>query len=691
MSDPKGMVQGTGKTGYQRLAERINPGLAGQTGVEYASSLLNVSIILFSSLPFIAGLVWLALRTDLGVLQENGFFLLLLLLLGAVFNRYTFSLQFELRPGVLVTSSGTLYYLVGISALFIFGPAAYWLSVLVVIVRTLVQIGREPQPNQRWGYAGTMVLSLAASTLALLAAFSAYESLGGTVPLQALDRGALLPMVVFVVLYWLLPLIALLPLGFAMSRMPGLMSDRRQSLGEMLLFLFVSSSLQDVAIPFAFLGAAIYTLNGAGYYLFFIAGLLMVSVLASSLTDNAAQRAQRARELSVLEELGRQIIAAPPDLSTLPAILERQLPKMFVAGRLAVWIDPDRMLFQTAVDRFLRLDAVKNTLRSSTHPFEVLEPQAVVDDPLRQGVGVPIRNDAGGLLGGVYFDVRRDLGHLRDFIPALQALAAQIASALYRAEAHQEAILKERMSNELELAGKIQANFLPEFVPEYPGYDIAASLTPARQTSGDFYDFIPLPGGRLGFLIADVADKGTGAALFMALSRTLLRTYALEHPDDPELVLALANARIHEDTQSQLFVTIFYAVLDPEAHTLTYVNGGHNPPYLFQEMAGGKNGPPAALVRTGVPLGIFEDARWERASVALEPGATLVLYTDGVTEAQNQAEAFFEDERLVEVIQSCLASGSQGLMGEILGAVQVFVGEAPQFDDLTLMVLKRKL
>jgi len=246
------------------------------------------------------------------------------------------------------------------------------------------------------------------------------------------------------------------------------------------------------------------------------------------------------------------------------------------------------------------------------------------------------------MAGGVIFSIRQDAGKVKDFLPALQSLAAQIASALYRAETHKEALLKERMSNELELAGRMQANFLPEQIPNLPGYEIAASLTPALQTSGDFYDFIHLPDVRLGILIADVADKGTGPALFMALTRTLIRTYALEYPDDPALAFQRTNDRVYEDTQSQLFITTFYGIIDPVHHTLTYVNGGHNPPYLFR--AAPTADPDDSLIlaesltRTGIPIGMFEEAQWEHKCTTFHPGDLLILYTDGVTEAQNAAE-----------------------------------------------------
>jgi serine phosphatase RsbU (regulator of sigma subunit) len=238
---------------------------------------------------------------------------------------------------------------------------------------------------------------------------------------------------------------------------------------------------------------------------------------------------------------------------------------------------------------------------------------------------------------------------------------------------------------ELTVAAEIQASFLPEALPQREGWQLAAALRPARQTSGDFYDVLELPDGRLGLVIADVADKGTGAALFMALSRTLLRTFAFEYPDRPEKALYAANRRILSDSRSSMFVTAFYGILDPARASLRYCNAGHNPPYLLRAGAA-----PLPLRNTGIPLGIVEDVTWTTETVALEPEDLLVLYTDGVSEAQNWAGEFFEVERLLATARAYPGQTAQTAVDCILAAVDRFVGDAPQSDDLTLLVVKRE-
>jgi sigma-B regulation protein RsbU (phosphoserine phosphatase) len=244
-----------------------------------------------------------------------------------------------------------------------------------------------------------------------------------------------------------------------------------------------------------------------------------------------------------------------------------------------------------------------------------------------------------------------------------------------------------RFEQELALAGKIQRSLLPGEVPEIPGWQLTATLKPARETSGDFYDFIPLSNGRLAFLVADVVDKGAGAAMVMALTRTLIRTYASRHPAHPERLLQAVNRRALDDIDESLFVTLFYAVLDPVSGTLAYANAGHHPPYIF------RTADPSnfqTLDRTGIPLGLFPDRTWEQVSVQLEPGDVFLAYTDGIPDAQNEEEAFFGEERLLTCAQAQLGAGAEDFLEGILACVDAFAGPAPQHDDIALLVLERE-
>jgi sigma-B regulation protein RsbU (phosphoserine phosphatase) len=217
-------------------------------------------------------------------------------------------------------------------------------------------------------------------------------------------------------------------------------------------------------------------------------------------------------------------------------------------------------------------------------------------------------------------------------------------------------------------------------------WQISAVLDSARQTSGDFYDFIPLEEGLVGIVVADVSDKGTGAALYMALSRTLLRTYAMEEGLRPEVAFARANDRIRADAESDQFVTVIYGVLDTRTGWLTYANAGHNPGYLLRA---GEDGSFDTLSKTGIPLGMFEGMEWQQAKILINPGDVLLLYTDGVTEAQDVVNEEYGDERLLNTGRANMNRPSGEINKAIMDSIFDFVGEAPQFDDITLLVVAR--
>jgi serine phosphatase RsbU (regulator of sigma subunit) len=250
-----------------------------------------------------------------------------------------------------------------------------------------------------------------------------------------------------------------------------------------------------------------------------------------------------------------------------------------------------------------------------------------------------------------------------------------------------------RMERELKLAAEVQAGFMPRALPKLPGWDMSVVLNPARETSGDFYDVYHLPDGRLGLVVADVVDKGVGAALFMALSWSLLRTRAAEYPGQPDRVFEAVNRCIQHDTSVLQFVTVFYGILEPATGDLLYCNAGHCPGYLFRA---GEGQQVEELSPSGAALGLLDGMSWGRESVRLAAGDLLVLYTDGVTEAHDERDELFGDKRLVASVRACLDVANpqeitaQQVQDAILGDVLRFAGSAPQSDDIALAVLVRE-
>ena len=241
------------------------------------------------------------------------------------------------------------------------------------------------------------------------------------------------------------------------------------------------------------------------------------------------------------------------------------------------------------------------------------------------------------------------------------------------------------LQNELDVASKMQQSILPTRFPKTPTYEIFGSMEPARNVGGDFFDLIPLEDGRIGLAIADVSGKGVPAALFMMSSRTLLRGAAIGSPD-PGKVLGEVNNLLYENNETAMFVTVFYAVFDPASREFLYANGGHNSPLIVNA-----DGNATLLPLTGgVVLGMLPDLQYEHNTVTLAPGDTVVLYTDGVTEAMNAQEEEFGGERLHEVFVSAPPGDAQEANRAVFQAVKAFVGDTPQFDDITCLALRHR-
>lgn len=244
---------------------------------------------------------------------------------------------------------------------------------------------------------------------------------------------------------------------------------------------------------------------------------------------------------------------------------------------------------------------------------------------------------------------------------------------------------KERISSELRVASSIQQSILPRRFPPYPDrtdFDLYAESIPAREMGGDFYDFFLIDPHRLGVVIADVSGKGVPAAIFMTVSRTLIKAEAMTGVDPGEC-LHRANVLLCQDNDASMFVTVFYGVMDLRTGVLVYANAGHNSPYLI-----GRSGAVAALPGTGsMALGVMDDVGFSTKTVTVEPDTQLFLFTDGITEAMNISEEFFGDAKLVSILQNAGARESRELLAHVLTAVRSFEDNAPQSDDLTALAL----
>lgn len=300
---------------------------------------------------------------------------------------------------------------------------------------------------------------------------------------------------------------------------------------------------------------------------------------------------------------------------------------------------------------------------------------------LLMAVPLSIKNDMFGVMvieeaeNGHRFRARR--------IEIINGIAQQAALAIQNDLLQQEMVVRERLETEVQLARQIQQTFIPHTLPTHPAWQMAARWRTARQVGGDFYDVIVLPNGKLGLFIADVADKGMPAALFMALTRTLVRAAVIEM-HSPAEVLSRVNDQLLPDTQQGMFVTAVYGVLDTENGDFTFVNAGHNPPFWVK-----LNGEIEKLTRTAVALGVLEQPNMKERTISLAEGETLLLYTDGLTEAFNEAGELFGDSRLLDGLKTIEARTADEVLILVEERLNEFIESVPLGDDLTMLAVRR--
>ena len=264
-----------------------------------------------------------------------------------------------------------------------------------------------------------------------------------------------------------------------------------------------------------------------------------------------------------------------------------------------------------------------------------------------------------------------------------------IAQIEYIHQTQREHTQLESIKSDLAVAYEIQQAILPRVFPAFPDLadclDIAASMTPAKDVGGDFYDFFRIDDDRIGLVMADVSGKGIPAAIFMAVSRTLIRALGTRGESTADCITE-ANRLLAQDSVDCMFVTVFYAIYNVRTGEVTYCNAGHNPPYVVTD-----SGKVTPLPMSVDPMaGAIEGINFHEATLTLKPGEALVMFTDGVTEAMNIANEEFGEQRLEDTLASHAQDSCQGVIDAIKASVKAFAGEAEQSDDITVMAVRRK-
>jgi serine phosphatase RsbU (regulator of sigma subunit)/putative methionine-R-sulfoxide reductase with GAF domain len=290
----------------------------------------------------------------------------------------------------------------------------------------------------------------------------------------------------------------------------------------------------------------------------------------------------------------------------------------------------------------------------------------------------------GTFLGTLCVDGPAEVDGRRETL--LAGIANQAALAIESVQIESERDLRARLDQELNIGRTIQASLIPRAAPRIAGFDLASIWRPALQVAGDFYDFIPMLDEQWGIVVADVSDKGVPAAIYMTLARTIIRAIGLGRATrrTPHQVLERANEIIMADANTDMFVTAFYAVLDPQRCMLRYSVAGHCPPLLVRAVDCSSEW----LSGKGLALGVLESIELEEHEITMDAGDVVVFFTDGVTEAANSDYELFGRDRLREAVCHANGLGAQALLAHIIDTVDGFVGRHEQVDDLTMVVLR---
>ena len=445
-----------------------------------------------------------------------------------------------------------------------------------------------------------------------------------------------------------------------------------------------------------------------------------VAIENARLYDSAQEQAYASAALLQVA----QAVVSLNDLDEILGAITRIMPILVGIKRIALYRwDSDRMSFTASHEygfsekeetrmiekefqagEFPLLDAVRVKNFLITHPLkpkavpkswlrikpEVLNETDVINaERLLMAVPLSIKND---LFGAMLIEETENGRRFRSRrIEIINGIAQQAALAIQNDLLQQEMVVRERLETEVQLARQIQQTFIPQSLPVYPAWQLAARWRTARQVGGDFYDVIELPNNKLGLFIADVADKGMPAALFMALTRTLVHAAVIE-TDSPAEALRRVNDLLLPDTHQGMFVTAVYGVLDLEQGKFTYVNAGHNPPFWVREHGDPSTGSGQSiekLTRTAIALGVVEQPGMQERTIPLARGDSLFLYTDGLTEAFSFDGDLFGDSRLMDALKSARTLTADEIIIAVENSLNEFVGSVPLGDDLTMLVIRK--
>jgi serine phosphatase RsbU (regulator of sigma subunit) len=418
------------------------------------------------------------------------------------------------------------------------------------------------------------------------------------------------------------------------------------------------------------------------------------------LLDENRRLKNAVQELSILNDLARAIGGVVEPQEIISTIIRRSLRALNAEQGVITLVDQSSndpmktlvraMVSSTQHEEFHLTQSLLGWMHINKKPLLVNSPRTDErfrgvkwDDSIQSLVCVPmmVKSELKGVI--TVYNKKGGGGFTEDELRLLSIIAAQSAQVVENARLNERERQLLKMQEEVRLASKIQSDLLPQSAPKVSGYEIAGRSIPAQVVGGDYFDFIPINEHRLAICLGDVSGKGLPASLLMANTQATLRGQTLMNPKPCEC-MERSNKLLYQSTSPEKFVTMFYGILDTSVNTLAYSNAGHDQPYLLS-----REGSISRLTTGGVPLSMFEDFSYNEDSVPLDPGDILVVCSDGICEAMNIHMDQFTDERLSELLLTLRAKSAEEIIDTIVTEVRAHAGNAPQADDMTIVVVRR--
>lgn len=418
------------------------------------------------------------------------------------------------------------------------------------------------------------------------------------------------------------------------------------------------------------------------------------------LLDENRRLRHAVEELSILNDLARAIGASLDPQEIMNTIIRRSLRAINAEQGVITLVDlandPMKTLVRAMVsstghEEFHLTQSLLGWMHLNKKPLLINSPRTDErfrgvkwDDSITSLLCVPmmIKSELKGVI--TVYNKKGGAGFSDNEQRLLSIIAAQSAQVVENARLNERERQLLKMQEELKLASKIQSDLLPKAAPEIPGYEIAGKSIPAHVVGGDYFDFIPMNDRRLAICVGDVAGKGLPASLLMANTQATVRGQTLVNASAREC-MERSNKLLFHSTSPEKFVTMFYSILDVSSHQLSYTNAGHESPYLLSTTA--------ALYRLavgGVPLSTLEQFPFEEETIRMRPDDVLVICSDGVPEAMDLNQVQFGEERLSNLLNKLRNVSAAGVIDGIVAAVREHAGAAPQADDITVVVVRRK-